>query len=71
MDSLGDPHAQVRVIGSHGHPCLWPAAFPVPFGWTTSRCPAPREEAQAYVDCLQHTPVLEEDPTTPKRRPRC
>ena len=55
MEFFDDPHAEVRVvIDSHGHTSLWPAAFPVPFGWTTTRCPAPREEAQAYLDSLQH-----------------
>lgn len=63
MELFDDPHAEVRVvIDSHGHPSLWPAAFPVPFGWTTFRCPAPREEAQTYLDCLQHTPDIEENP---------
>lgn len=55
MEFFEDPHTEMRVvIDSHGHTSLWPAAFPVPFGWTTTRCPAPREEAQAYLDSLQH-----------------
>jgi MbtH protein len=51
MDPFDDPHAEVRVvIDNHGYPCLWPAAYPVPFGWTTALCPAPRHDAQAYLD---------------------
>ncbi|MCJ8503770.1 MbtH family protein [Kocuria flava] len=51
MNPFDDPHAEARVvIDSHGHPSLWPAACPVPFGWTTALCPAPRHEAQTYLD---------------------
>lgn len=62
MDPFDDPHAEVRVvIDSHGHPCLWPAACPVPFGWTTALCPAPRHEAQTYLDCHTSTPNLDDN----------
>lgn len=62
MDLFDDPHAEMRVvIDSHDCPSLWPAAFPVPFGWTTARCPTPRAEAQAYLDSHPHLPVLGEN----------
>lgn len=62
MDPFDDPHAEIRVvIDSHGYPCLWPAAYPVPFGWITALCPAPRHEAQMYMDSHTSAPSLEED----------
>ncbi|GGG49650.1 hypothetical protein GCM10011374_10180 [Kocuria dechangensis] len=58
MDPFDDPYAEVRVvIDTHGHPSLWPAACPVPFGWATALCPAPRAEADAYRDFHQSTPT--------------
>ncbi|MGX5358078.1 MbtH family NRPS accessory protein [Kocuria sp. KH4] len=62
MNPFDDPHAEMRVVlDGHGHPSLWPAALPVPFGWTTSRCPAPRPEAQSCLDSLRHEAVLGDD----------
>jgi len=56
MDPFDDVHAEVRVvIDAHGQPTLWPATCPVPFGWVTALCPAPRAEAQAYLDAPHGT----------------
>jgi uncharacterized protein YbdZ (MbtH family) len=66
MDPFDDPHAEVRVvIDSHGRPCLWPAACPVPFGWTTALCPTPCHEAQAYLDNRTSGSSLDNDARSP------
>lgn len=51
MNPFDDLHAEVRVVvDGHGRPTLWPVDVPVPFGWAIALCPAPRHEAQAYLD---------------------
>ena len=62
MNPFDDLQAEVRVvIDNHGHPCLWPADCPVPFGWTTALCPAPRHEAQTYLDRHHSTLASDDD----------
>ncbi|MFI7584001.1 MbtH family NRPS accessory protein [Kocuria sp. M1N1S27] len=49
-DPFEDPSADSRVvIDCHGRACLWPACCPVPTGWTTALCPAPHDEAVAFL----------------------
>ncbi|MFI7742103.1 MbtH family NRPS accessory protein [Kocuria rhizosphaericola] len=50
-DLFDDPSTESRVvIDGHGRACLWPACCPVPLGWTTALCPAPYDEAVAFLN---------------------
>lgn len=38
-----------QEVRGHGRACLWPACCPVPLGGTTALCPAPYDEAVAFL----------------------
>jgi uncharacterized protein YbdZ (MbtH family) len=62
VDPFDDPHAEVRVaVDCHGCLSLWPVDVPVPFGWAIALCPAPRHEAQAYLDRHHSMSALDAD----------